>query len=226
MHNSRVKAVIDWMASYGWMVESETEKSIVFSKNGTRLDVAIDPETSWYSSSIHLSAKVFCSKEDMDIETAKVGMSGLFPGRNMGYVMPKIHLVKTLCCFEHIDQFTADQGLTGQIPGQTKPPQPSTIGIKHDSGKLQWDLLPWTAMKQVVQVFEQGAEKYGRDNWKQGINYTRCWNAAIRHLTAWKEGEDTDAETGLNHLAHAAVNCLFLLYYQIKGGYDGFDNRR
>jgi len=33
------------------------------------------------------------------------------------------------------------------------------------------------------------------------------------HLWSWWAGEDADPETSLNHLAHAAWNCLALLEF-------------
>ena len=41
--------------------------------------------------------------------------------------------------------------------------------------------------------------------------YGRLFAAAMRHLWEWKRGNNTDYETGLPHLAHAAACCLMLL---------------
>ena len=76
--------------------------------------------------------------------------------------------------------------------------------------KAQWDLLPWTELEQIVAVFEHGAERYGANNWRQGFRYGRLWNAMMRHLVAFKKGENTD-QSGHHHLAHAAATCLMLL---------------
>jgi len=97
-------------------------------------------------------------------------------------------------------------------------------GTKKDDGKDPWDLLAWDAVREVVKVLAFGVRKYERRNWEKGIKYSRCYSAAIRHLTAWWAGEETDNESGLNHLAHAMCCVLFLLAYRVRG-MDQFDDR-
>lgn len=82
--------------------------------------------------------------------------------------------------------------------------------MKDDEGKRQWDLLPWAELEQVVGVFTYGAERYGESNWRQGFRYGRLWNAIMRHMVAFKMGENTDS-SGHHHLAHAAAGMLMLL---------------
>lgn len=99
-----------------------------------------------------------------------------------------------------------------------------TEGVKHDDDKLRWELLPWDAVEEVVKVLNFGARKYEDRNWEKGIQHSRVYAAAIRHLTRWFSWEDTDEETDLPHLAHATCCCLFLLSYQLRGQYE-FDDR-
>lgn len=88
------------------------------------------------------------------------------------------------------------------------------IGVKHDSGKFRFSLLPWNAVKEVIDVLEFGAKKYAPDNWKRVDDHRdRYFNATIRHVTAWYAGEKNDPETGLNHLAHAVCCLLFLIWF-------------
>jgi len=84
-------------------------------------------------------------------------------------------------------------------------------GTKLDSGKPRMDLIPMKAMEEVASVLTFGAKKYDAWNWSKGINYSRLNGAALRHLTAFMEGENIDPETGISHIAHAACNMLFLL---------------
>jgi len=98
--------------------------------------------------------------------------------------------------------------------------------IKKDEGKLQWSLIPLKAMTEVAKVYQMGAEKYAPGNWKRGLRYSRIYNAMMRHLIAWKEGEDNDPESHLNHLAHVAWGCLALIYYSLKSPeYEKLDDR-
>jgi hypothetical protein len=84
-------------------------------------------------------------------------------------------------------------------------------GRKFDGGKLQYGLLPPSALKDVVKVLTFGAEKYEPDNWKRVPDANRRYfDAAMRHLWAYKEGEIYDSETGVSHLAHAVCCILFM----------------
>lgn len=86
-------------------------------------------------------------------------------------------------------------------------------GRKHDAEKDRWDLLPYSAIQEVVKVLTFGARKYGPENWKDVPDARRRYFAASqRHTIAWWSGEKIDPEWGLNHLAHACCCLLFLLW--------------
>jgi hypothetical protein len=87
-----------------------------------------------------------------------------------------------------------------------------TGGRKFDGGKLQYGLLPPLALRETVKVLTFGAEKYEPDNWKRVPDPARRYfDAAQRHLWAYKEGEVNDPESGVNHLAHALCCIMFML---------------
>lgn len=96
-------------------------------------------------------------------------------------------------------------------------------GVKHDSGKDPWHLLPWDAARGIVRVLAFGAGKYGDRNWERGMAWSRPFAALQRHLTAWWEGERADPETGYSHLWHAGCCLVFLISYEIRG--VGTDDR-
>lgn len=85
-----------------------------------------------------------------------------------------------------------------------------TTGMKFDTDKLDYTLLPWDSIEDIVKVLEFGARKYARDNWKK-VEAERYVKAAFRHLIAYQQGERSDQETGLSHLAHLGCCVLFLL---------------
>jgi len=88
----------------------------------------------------------------------------------------------------------------------------ANLGIKFDSDKLQWRLLPWKALEEVAKVVTDGAVKYSPDNWKYVKPFEdRYLDATIRHLVAYIQGEVDDPDSGSNHLAHAVANMLFLI---------------
>jgi len=95
--------------------------------------------------------------------------------------------------------------------------------IKYDSEKIRVELLPYNALLEIAKVMTIGATKYGDNNWRKGMLWSRLYGACLRHLIAWYEGQDRDEETGLLHLAHAGCCILFLITYQLLG--LGTDNR-
>lgn len=84
---------------------------------------------------------------------------------------------------------------------------------KADTEKVRLEFLPVQPLLDVGEVLTYGAVKYGPRNWEKGLAWHRAYGATLRHLFAWWSGETYDPETGLNHLAHAACNILFLLEY-------------
>ncbi len=86
-------------------------------------------------------------------------------------------------------------------------------GVKHDSGKVRMDLLSPIALEEIAKVMTFGAKKYGDNNWRKGILWSRVFGALMRHAWAYWRGENLDPETGLSHLAHCGCCVMFLLEY-------------
>lgn len=94
-------------------------------------------------------------------------------------------------------------------------------GIKHDAGKAPLSLIPREALEQEAQVFGFGAKKYGRNNYRLGMEWSRVIDAALRHVVAFANGEERDSESGMSHLAHARCCLAMLIYYtENKKGLD------
>lgn len=107
--------------------------------------------------------------------------------------------------------------------------QPRLDGKKFDAGKPQLGLVTKSLLWGISAIMTLGISKYGRDNWREGLEWHRPYDALLRHLTAWWDGEDVDSESGLSHLWHAAAELMFLIEYQEKGlgkdtRYKGKDN--
>ena len=84
--------------------------------------------------------------------------------------------------------------------------------VKFDSAKPATQLLPPRALIEVSKVLEYGARKYAPNNWRNpGVSYSRYYGATLRHLFAFWNREEVDAETELDHLSHATTCLLFLL---------------
>jgi hypothetical protein len=84
---------------------------------------------------------------------------------------------------------------------------------KFDSSKPPLGMIPTSALIEDALVLRFGAEKYGRDNWRKGMDWSRLIDAALRHITAFNDGENRDPESGCHHLAHARCCLAFLLEY-------------
>ena len=109
----------------------------------------------------------------------------------------------------------------GIVDGVTIPPETIAViqkqfgsALKFDTDKLPLNLLSTEAMNQTAAVLAFGAQKYAAHNWRAGFAWSRPLAAAMRHLTAFNDGEDRDPESGLSHLAHAACCIMFLLEFE------------
>jgi|TARA_R110000744_G_scaffold273182_2_gene386072 hypothetical protein len=84
-------------------------------------------------------------------------------------------------------------------------------GVKYDSGKSDYSLIPPHAIEEVVKVLTFGAKKYSPGNWKKLDNaWARYFAAAQRHLWSLQRDEESDPETAYHHAAHA-VSCLLFM---------------
>lgn len=88
------------------------------------------------------------------------------------------------------------------------------IAIKLDTDKIRMELLSVPALTAIAEVLTFGAGKYDPHNWRKGFEWSRLYGAALRHLLAHMDGENTDPETGLSHLAHLGCCVVFLLEHE------------
>lgn len=98
------------------------------------------------------------------------------------------------------------------VAGPLLLPAPAPEGRKDDDAKPRYGLLPWRALRPVVQVLMAGAAHYGDHNWQRVRPFEeRYREALLRHVAAYAEGERVDKDSGLPTLAHVACNALFLI---------------
>ena len=73
-----------------------------------------------------------------------------------------------------------------------------TTGAVRDAsyGKGIPSLIPIEALRAVSKRFEDGATKYGRDNWKKGIPLSRYVDSLQRHLWQLMEGDTAEDHGG------------------------------
>lgn len=87
-------------------------------------------------------------------------------------------------------------------------------GKKFDGEKVDMDLLSPYALEKIAAVMTYGKQKYGANNWRGGIVYSRLLAAVMRHINAYRKGETLDPETGLSHLSHASCGLMMLLEFE------------
>lgn len=109
--------------------------------------------------------------------------------------------------------------------------RPDPVGYPDDNPKTQYgeqkpklSSTPTAPLQALGAVMESGAAKYGRFNWREKtVSSTVYYDAALRHLMAWFDGEDTDPESGQPHLAHVMACVCILLDASAHGRLN--DNR-
>ena len=105
-----------------------------------------------------------------------------------------------------------DEMETPSDPGYDLGSKPSNPKDLIGSTKVPLGLFPTTAIAAGCMAFHEGMCKYGRMNWRVvGVRASIYYDAMLRHLQAWWEGEDIDPDSGLSHLAKAiACNAVLI----------------
>lgn len=81
------------------------------------------------------------------------------------------------------------------------------VGVK----KVPFSTVPVPVIAEVGLAMLEGALKYGRHNYRAiGVRTSVYYDACLRHLTAFWEGQDIDPDSGLPHIIKA-IACLAVL---------------
>ena len=91
------------------------------------------------------------------------------------------------------------------------------VGIK----KVPFSVLPASVLAEVGLALLEGARKYGRHNYRiAGVRASVYYDACFRHMTAFWEGEDIDADSGLSHVTKAIAGLMVLRDSMMKGNWS------
>lgn len=63
-------------------------------------------------------------------------------------------------------------------------------------GKGRYDLIPTIALKRLAIHYENGANAYGENNWKNGMPLRRFLDSAMRHLQQCLDGKEDEDHAG------------------------------
>lgn len=82
-----------------------------------------------------------------------------------------------------------------------KPTNPKdVIGVR----KAPMSTVPANVLAELGVAMLEGASKYGRHNYRAaGVRASVYYDATMRHLMGWWEGEDVDPDSGLSHVVKA-----------------------
>lgn len=89
-----------------------------------------------------------------------------------------------------------------------------------DTKAERYECVPPKVSKEIARSMGEGANKYGRFNWRRSkVLASTYYAAARRHLDDWFDGEDQDPDspTGESHLTKAITSLIVLRDAQIYG---------
>lgn len=103
-------------------------------------------------------------------------------------------------------------------PKETNPKL--AIGV----AKVPISCVPTQVIQEIGIGMMEGGLKYGRHNYRvAGCRSSVYYDAAMRHLMAWWEGQDLDPDSGLSHVSKAMASLAVLRDCQI--GNTAIDDR-
>lgn len=94
------------------------------------------------------------------------------------------------------------------LTSDTKPSNPKdAIGVD----KVSLSVIPANVLLETAVALTEGALKYRRHNYRViGVHASVYYDAAMRHLMSWWEGQDIDEDSGLNHIVKAITALIVL----------------
>ena len=92
-----------------------------------------------------------------------------------------------------------------------------SVGIK----KAPLSTVSAPVIMEVGVAMLEGARKYGRHNYRQvGVRASVYYDATIRHLMDWWEGEDIDPDSELSHVTKAIASLTVLRDSMIRENWE------
>jgi hypothetical protein len=104
--------------------------------------------------------------------------------------------------------YTCDCNKKQSLTQNVKDSNPKdSVGTK----KVPFSTVSAPVIAEIGLAMLEGSRKYGRHNYRAiGVRGSVYYDACLRHLTQWWEGEDIDPDSGLSHIVKAAA-CLVVL---------------
>jgi len=80
----------------------------------------------------------------------------------------------------------------------------------NSTGKGRYDLIPGQMTHRLAKHYQNGAVKYGDNNWRNGCPWSVMLDCALRHLNKYAEGWNDE-----DHLAAALWNIAALTHFEV-----------
>jgi Domain of unknown function (DUF5664)/Domain of unknown function (DUF4406) len=128
---------------------------------------------------------------------------------------PPLNLVENARRLDQIAELQA-AGKTADPPHTgTKPSNPKDeLGIR----RMPMSTVPAPVLAGVGVAMLEGALKYGRHNYRSiGVRASVYYDATMRHLMAWWEGEDLDPDSDISHITKAIASLVVLGDAELQG---------
>ncbi len=111
--------------------------------------------------------------------------------------------------------FGGPRGVSSGGTGGSKLSNPKDIiGVR----KAPLSCVPMNVIAEIGVGMLEGASKYGRHNYRAvGVRSSVYFDATMRHLVAFWEGEDLDPDSGAHHLAKALTSLVVWRDAQMQG---------
>jgi len=88
--------------------------------------------------------------------------------------------------------------------------------LRYNEGKPKWSQVHFESLIPMVRMLEYGEIKYGKSNWKIGLDKTEILESLSRHLFSLMDGEEIDKESGMTHIGAIQANAMFWVYHNNK----------
>ena len=114
-----------------------------------------------------------------------------------------------------------DAVLVNEYNEVVTPAEPNG-GMKYDTGKLDWSLLPWEVIETAVNRFTVGKDKYAKDSQKKLENGAERYESAMmRHFCEYKKGNTWDNDPKFKdhpstHLQAMLWNAICLCWFELQ----------
>jgi len=111
-----------------------------------------------------------------------------------------------------INEYLAMARMNDAISKQVQQPVDNNLKTLAAAGKPRLSDVPPVALLALGAAMSDGKDKYGRFNWREtGSTSSVFYDAMMRHLLDWFNGEDFAHDSKVHHLAHVMASCAIIL---------------